>query len=103
MTTVGSYRIMSHQTNLESFRIKLLHVAMSVLQLLSIDAALRGVHYAGVFFNRSLGCYTTGWPYLLWVHRSDGPNGKKVSGRDPQCARSVRLTDFDLTNKVFGR
>ena len=37
---------------------------------------------------------------LLWIGRSDGPNGWKVSGRDPQCAGSVRLTDFDLINKV---
>ena len=37
---------------------------------------------------------------LLWIGWSDGPNGRKVSGRDPQCARSVRLTDLDLTDKV---
>ena len=49
--------------NVRLIRTTLLYVAMSVLHLLSIEAALGWVHYAGVFFNRSLGCYTTGWSY----------------------------------------
>ena len=38
--------------------------------------------------------------FLLWIGRSDGPNGRKVSRRDAQCTGSVRLSDFDLISKV---